>query len=174
MSSIHIGALPDSLGASLNKIDWIPVDLLAETIVELSVSQHKPVDRELTSGAEVFHIQNPKFTTWSALLPGIKSTIESLTSKPIDIVPAKSWLAKVRKGLEVESSGKLNGASEDLETLLKLNPAVKLLDFFSTSMADVEGTNILSLEKTRAKSASLGAMDGVSIAWIHKWASEWL
>jgi thioester reductase-like protein/acyl-coenzyme A synthetase/AMP-(fatty) acid ligase/aryl carrier-like protein len=173
ISSIHIGALPDSLGASLNKVDWIPVDLLAETIVELSVDQDS-LDRPAASGAEVFHIQNPNFTTWPALLPGVKSTIESLTSKPIDIIPAKSWLAKVRQDFELQSSGMSNGASEDLETLLRLNPAVKLLNFFSASMADVEGTNILSLEKTMAKSASSGAMDGVRVDWIHKWVSEWL
>jgi len=154
MSSIHISALPNSLGASLNKVDWIPVDLLAETIVELSV----PKDGSLTStpsGAEVFHIQNPKSTRWSDLLPGIKLTIKSLTSKPIDIVPAKSWLAKVRQDLELRSSSKSSGASENIEVLLRLNPAVKLLDFFSASMGDVEGTNILSLEKARSKSASL-------------------
>lgn len=37
ISSLHVGAIPDSLGPSLSRIDWVPIDLLAEVLVELAL-----------------------------------------------------------------------------------------------------------------------------------------
>jgi thioester reductase-like protein len=39
ISSLHIGAVPDSLGPSQDKIDWISIDVLAEVLVELTLEQ---------------------------------------------------------------------------------------------------------------------------------------
>lgn len=174
MSSVHLSALPDSVGASLNKVDWMPVDLLSETIVDLvihhdrSMVDAKGATKPVTVGAEVFHLQNPRSTTWSTLLPTMRSALELLTSKPIAIVPVKHWLAMVMQRLKSVSK------DENLETQLRLNPAAKLLEFFSASMLDTEGTNVLDLEKTLDKSARLRDMDGVNPEWIRKWVAEWL
>jgi thioester reductase-like protein len=168
MSSVRMGALPDSLGASLNKVDWMPVDLLAEVMADLAVHQAQ-ASTDAAAGAceaEVFHLQNPKSTSWSALLPGIQSTLEELTSKPTAVVPARSWLAQVRQALESISEGE---SEEGVVALLKVHPAIKLLDFFAASLPDREGTNQLDMARTLAQSARLRAMEGVSNEWLRKW-----
>lgn len=74
LSSIHVRAIPDSLGPTMSKIDWVPIDLLAEVIVDLALSRH---DQAMQQGptypnkqpkhASVFHPLNPHPTTWEAV-----------------------------------------------------------------------------------------------------------
>ncbi|KUJ12451.1 NRPS-like enzyme [Mollisia scopiformis] len=176
MSSIRINALPDSLGAGMSRVDWIPVDLLAEIIVDISLHHDGNL---VCSGAEVLHLRNLKVTTWEALLPDVKSIIDSITSKNIAVVPAKSWLANIRQDFESTLKSKEGNegekvADEELETLLKANPAIKLLDFFSSSFPETEEVNVLALEKTLSRSEPLRSLGGVSSSWMQKWIAEWL
>ncbi|KAJ6164458.1 acetyl-CoA synthetase-like protein [Penicillium chermesinum] len=41
LSSLRLGALPDSLGLALDNIDWVPIDLLSEILVELAFDTKK-------------------------------------------------------------------------------------------------------------------------------------
>ncbi|KAI9657047.1 MAG: putative NRPS-like protein biosynthetic cluster [Bathelium mastoideum] len=177
MSSIQMGLLPDSLGSSLSSISWMPVDLLAEVIADITIRQTKLVPgsdvavESLPNGAQVFHLQNPRVTSWPALLPGIRSTLQELSKKSINVVPVGSWLAQVRRDLD-HASG--NGTEESVAALVKEHPAVKLLDFFVGSLSDNGQANNLDLTCSLAQSARLRTMEGVSNDWMHKWISEWL
>jgi len=64
LSSLHLRHIPDSVGTRLNNIDWVPVDKLAEVIVELAFSRQDPSgvpSSELR--AHVFHPLNLHPTT---------------------------------------------------------------------------------------------------------------
>jgi thioester reductase-like protein len=128
-SSVSLGMLPDSLGATLNLVDWMPVDLLADVIADLAV--HTPVRRQKANengsssassssatstnnacataetgwcscepSVRVFHLRNPQSTTWSKLLPSLQSILEELTSQSITVVPASQWLREVQQAWE--------------------------------------------------------------------------
>ncbi|KAM0133647.1 hypothetical protein ACHAP3_005774 [Botrytis cinerea] len=55
LSSIHLCSIPSSLGSSLGRIDWVPVDILADIIADLALTnnvQHEVrQDVELKAGA---------------------------------------------------------------------------------------------------------------------------
>ncbi|KAF2198724.1 acetyl-CoA synthetase-like protein [Delitschia confertaspora ATCC 74209] len=94
LTSISMGAIPDSLGAELSKVDWVPVDILSRTLVELGLNQEES-DRA-TKGALAFNLVNPQATSWKELLPCFVSSIETHSNEHIDVVPLKSWLDKLR------------------------------------------------------------------------------
>lgn len=62
-SSKYIGKLPENLGRA-EVIDWIPVDLLGQIMVELATT-NSPQSQQ--AGASVYHVTNPKFTSWGEL-----------------------------------------------------------------------------------------------------------
>ncbi|UPX12162.1 uncharacterized protein EKO05_0002728 [Ascochyta rabiei] len=70
-TSAFMGVLPARLGNGADKVDWIPIDHLAEVLVELALaSQHVEAG---TCGAAVNQIVHPYPVTWTAC-PTVRST----------------------------------------------------------------------------------------------------
>ena len=107
ISSRTVRALPGSLGR-MDQVDWVPVDLLADSISELVLDD---VDRqawEYQGGEDtrrggggkqpsstVFHVVNPNAVAWAELLPFLKAQMG------VDqTVPLKDWVDLVRQGPE--------------------------------------------------------------------------
>lgn len=105
VSSRTIGALPDSLGR-MDRVDWVPVDLLADSITELlddgHAWNHSITDVE-KSQSSVFHVLNPNAVAWSELLSPLKRQIEVK-----NIVPLKEWIELVRQEPAEDSSTNQN------------------------------------------------------------------
>ncbi|KAK3933665.1 hypothetical protein QBC46DRAFT_275326, partial [Diplogelasinospora grovesii] len=81
-ASQHIGALPSTLGRH-NDIDWIPVDILSQIIVEIA---EYVIGRPARTGASmVFNIANPETVPFESLLP-------HLTGIAINTVPCGEWV----------------------------------------------------------------------------------
>jgi hypothetical protein len=61
-SSLQVGAIPSSIGSTLDRIDWVPIDLLAEVLIDLAL-------RESQLGRiNVYHPLNLHPTTWSEII----------------------------------------------------------------------------------------------------------
>ncbi|CAG8974364.1 hypothetical protein HYALB_00011296, partial [Hymenoscyphus albidus] len=117
ISSLHVGTLPDSLGNSMSTIDWVPIDILAKVLVELSFSNTSTESSERS--ASVYHPQNPHTISWTKLLPTIVATLSKRKGTPVEVITLGDWLKRIHADLE-------SGGS-DIEDLVKRNPAVKLL-----------------------------------------------
>ena len=127
-SSINIGAIPNSLGSTFNSIDWVPIDLLAQIMVELALIRGHSTE-SIGSQISVYHPLNPRLTTWTALRDSILSELGSQAKKPIEVVSLRAWVAKVRKEAEMI----LNGDEKhdvDVGAILNRVPAARLLGFF--------------------------------------------
>ena len=178
ISSLHIGAVPDSLGSSQSKIDWVPMDLLAEVLVELAISditqQPPSLEHSIKEGrkAQVFHPLNPYPTTWKALLPTIIKTLsrESGEAQPIETVPFPVWLQKVRADVESAST---SVANRDMERLLEVNPAIKLLGFYEELIQDKKMPE-LETSKAREASVKLQGVGEIRPEWMRRWVEGWL
>lgn len=173
LSSLHVGAVPDSLGASQTKIDWVPIDLLAEVLVELTLNIARqeaptPIQAEETGKARVFHPLNPHPVTWKSLLPSIVNTLShsNARTEKIDTVPFQAWLDKVRT--DAETAG-----SADVETMLKSNPAAKLLGFYE-KLAEDGKTLEFETSKTEDASSKMRAIGEIKPEWIERWVGAWL
>ena len=162
LSSLHIGAIPDSLGAGQDKIDWVPVDLLAEVLVELAFKT------ETIDNPQVFHPLNPHPVAWKSLLPYFVEALDhsNVRAKQIDTVSLPIWLDKVRADAEAADSA-------NVEAMLKLNPAAKLLEVY-TKFATNEKSPEFETLKTEQASSKMRAIEGIKSEWIERWVRAWL
>lgn len=185
ISSLHIGAIPDSLGTTMGNIDWVPIDDLAEVLVDLAVNSpqsHRQGflnDDTQQKRAQVFHPLNPHPTTWQAIRSTIASelcsTAQATPKEPIHIISLGSWLFKVRKDIETiaRSDDGVGLADSDLETLLQVNPAVKLLAFYEEVLGSKEISNrSWDMRETMERSTKLRALEGIKEQWLRKWVRE--
>ncbi|TVY16316.1 Non-canonical non-ribosomal peptide synthetase FUB8 [Lachnellula arida] len=173
ISSLHIGAVPETLGSGDTKIDWVPIDVLAEALIELSFKVGK--------GAQVFHPLNPRPTTWSALLPAVIESLSGaqsilpavaqkvLPGKTIETVSFNTWLQRIRA--ETEATAATSDKAK-LEALLEASPAIKLLPFYE-SIVDSDQWVSLQTSKTEAESGKLSSLEGIKPEWMKLWAKGW-
>lgn len=145
-SSKYLGKLPSSIGR-MKTVDWIPVDMLANIIVELAI--HSPDTPK--AGATVYHAVNPQRASWAMLV----STIAQC-----DTVSWDDWIGALR-----ESGSK----KEDVAR----NPAVKILDFFDSLCSEgYEPTHFDTRETVRV-SRTLANLGPVHEGWIKIWMRQW-
>ncbi|KAH0591763.1 hypothetical protein MHUMG1_10495 [Metarhizium humberi] len=174
ISSLYLGQVPNSLGSHFDEVDFVPVDLLADVFVDLAIATE--AQQEATSGARVFNVRNAHPTPWRTLLPAITGAAAAhhLT---MNVVPPATWIAVLR------ASGDSDQADNKA---ISRNPAVKLLDFFSTLWAAELGgldTNSapgssavqpMAIAQALEASPALRKLGPVSSEWMRKWVDEWI
>lgn len=189
-SSQHLGVLSDSLvgdenGAQLgDHIDWLPIDTAAESIVEISLQPtvlHSPGSERVS----VFNLLNPQQTSWTALVPSIVSAMEtahgdnqSRQDGKIQVVKPEAWVAELRAS--ATTSMEANISDEAREALLDANPALRLMDFFSSFFgpAKTSGYGAVIWETSNAEKASeklrhAERIDGVMMGrWVQQWCTK--
>jgi thioester reductase-like protein len=162
ISSLHIGALPETLGASMNKIDWVPIAVLAEVLVELVLSAQETSDK---GRASIYHPHNPHTTSWTDLLPTIAKTLSAYKASPIVIIPFEDWLKRIQA--DAESS------TVDFDEGIRSNPAIKLLDFYEGLLRG-EDVSKMATERAQQASSKLRDCGAVRPEWVEKWCWGWL
>ncbi|KAL3444616.1 acetyl-CoA synthetase-like protein [Aspergillus insuetus] len=168
VSSLHVGALPDTLGPALDRIDWMPIDSLADVLVDLALSERG----EATESINVYHPVNLHALSWEHIRPMVEDALLKTTGKKVEIVSAKAWLQRVRQ--DIEKSGAGPGLSEGgLQQVLSRNPVAKLLEFFTTIMSETERGDVLDTSVTAQVSDKLRTVEAVQPEWIEKWVAEW-
>lgn len=175
ISSLHIGALPDSLGPTFDQVDWVPIDLLANILVELALSDgQSSANDSLTQHPNVFHPLNPLTTTWTAIRAVVLDELSSKTRTPLGIIPMRKWIAKVREEAKSVVDNGDDTYNVALEAALRINPAAKLLEFFEDLVAcENVLTNQLEISETLKLSEKMRELEPVKDEWIRKWIREW-
>ena len=185
-SSLHVGALPYSLDATFGRIDWVPVDNLADVLVEIALSEFQGTEHEdhlahagsigmARNRSRVYHPLHPNPIMWEAVRGIVAEELSSFSVHPLKVISLNSWLGRVRKAAHHLSGSSQSWAEEDLEASLQVNPAVKLLDFFEEMEASQsqEG-NVFEIEKTLEVSPKLRSIPKFNIEWMRKWIKEWM
>lgn len=152
-----LGMIPKALPIS-NSIDWIPVNILADVVVELV---QRGVDDE---GSQVYNLVNPSTSTWEDLISVVHRGLAGTDKKEITLVDYPEWV----RGLE-------NVASENMtEKDIRDNPAVKLLEFFQAVEANSgNGEELtISTEKATQHSSILRACGPVTAEWMSLWVAQ--
>lgn len=173
ISSKTVGALPDSLGR-MSDIDWIPVDLLAESIAELVLST-KPTANGLSSNSEttVYHVLNPNVVNWSDLLPAIMEQIGVKRT-----VPLQEWTEIVQQGPEESSTESPNPAKKILRFYKALEANDR--DNADGQAGEANGTNGSTNDRQRFHvnnmsrcSTTFRNVGPVQAEWIAAWIAKW-
>lgn len=167
IGSLSIGCIPDDLGPQFSDIDWLPVDLLANVLVEL-VSD---LGFERSNEARVYNLRNPRVTPWSDLLQAVVDTPATLfgPGQRLQVVSPSTWLKRLNA-----AASKPTG--DDITT----NPAIKLFEFYENYLwtGDVHPGRSkkppMSIEGAHAKSKTLRDMPAIDQQLIQKWMYEWM
>ncbi|KAL8838457.1 MAG: hypothetical protein Q9170_002132 [Blastenia crenularia] len=167
-SSKYLGLLPSTL-ASMDLVDWIPVDLLGNIIVELAGAaelHHAPkngfheIDIEPSGTIPVYHAVNPDYSTWADLVPIVH---RSLGESCVSVVSWSEW---------VDALAKSQHSTADITQ----NPGLKLLDFFATMKRDGGAGLVvprLDTERSEMKSGTLAGLKPVGAEWMERWLRQW-
>ncbi|OBT45611.1 Type I Iterative Polyketide synthase (PKS) [Pseudogymnoascus sp. WSF 3629] len=155
-SSKYLGLLPETLGA-IDTVDWIPVDVLSKIIVELvGASDIKPPVKP-----RVYHVVNPRITSWKTLLPTVQVHLNQGQTN-IQIVPFTVWI----DALQASATGPAVRVTR--------NPALTLLEFYhGQSTAGSGSIARLDVQQAVAASNSLEALEVVGPQWMAIWMKQW-
>ncbi|KAM0813786.1 putative Acetyl-CoA synthetase-like protein [Seiridium cardinale] len=156
-SSKQLGILPESLGQDV--IDWVPVDVLGQVIVELALPDLNETPHE--TGALVYHAANPQRTTWGELLKTVKQDLDAHRDA-IEVVPLEQWVEALRK------SGS-EGETADMAQI----PAAKILDFFEGLVNRYTTPALLDVKGAVASSPTLAHLGPVDNALVENWMRQW-
>ncbi|PIG89375.1 hypothetical protein AARAC_003829 [Aspergillus arachidicola] len=148
-----LGVLP----ALDETLAWLPVDVVARSILELSGIVSNDRSKALAHDPSiVYHVQNSKTFRWTEdLLPALQQA-----GLKFDILPKREWVQR----LESEQDP-------------KKNPTIKLLDFFAEKYDnDAPGRSGLTfaMEKTESASPSLkGGVELINTGLIKRFVAAW-
>lgn len=147
LSSKYLGCLPSSFGP-LERVDWIPVDRMAQVLLELCNSAAACGEGEVP----VYHVVNPKKTSWTELLTCLTDRMG---------LPTKAFSEWVKE------------LSESSADDLSRNPAMKLFGFFSVTAEQSGGQAELSTTASQKASQTWGSMGVVDAGCLGLWLQQW-
>lgn len=155
-SSNYLGLVPKDLG-NFTRIDWIPVDILANTILEL-------IDAPtLGDDTPVYNLINSTPTTWGELVPIIEDCLAESGTK-VKVVEFAEWVQALRKTV----------ASTRTQEDVAKNSAVQLADFFEGLSKTTDSKNPkFSTTKTYKGSKSLRECGPFRPEWLRLYMSQW-
>ncbi|KAE8342282.1 hypothetical protein BDV24DRAFT_150513 [Aspergillus arachidicola] len=156
LRSLHVGALPDTLGSALDRIDWVPVGLLAEVVVDLALNKNKTASESV----DVFYPVNLYPLAWEVIRPIMADALLKTSGKTAEIVPFKDWVRRIRQDIETTGAGGNVLSGEELQAL----------DIMSKSTRE----NVLDTQLTVQRSGELQAVEAVQPEWIQNWVGEWV
>ncbi|KAI4718333.1 acetyl-CoA synthetase-like protein [Aureobasidium sp. EXF-10727] len=146
-SSIQLCAIPSSLG-SLDRIDWLPVDVAGSILCELMSAASA-----IHEVCQVYNIVNPDSTTWQGLLSKLKAY------EDLEKVALVDWVALLRNYMN-------NGQESNV-------PALRLIDFFERACGDATTKPMVDCSKSLAMSPTLASTQRISLDLMERWISQW-
>ena len=144
-TSKSLGLLPRDLPS----IDWIPINHLAEIILEVACSDYK-----LEQNNSAYNIVNPRSTPWESLV----DTIQGQLGSEIKVVPFTTWLPALEE-------------MKDLQNI-KLMPALKLLSFFQDFKVDRSAIRY-DMKRVLETSKCMVQLEPVNPKWMRVWLEQW-
>ncbi|KAI1115600.1 acetyl-CoA synthetase-like protein [Nemania sp. NC0429] len=164
LSSKFIGAVPESLGGGTDTVDWVPVDKLGEIVCDLLGSRTAQPGESAGEAKHlrVINIVHPAATSWSALLPDVVRGIEKAAGNPVDIVSPSEWIRRLE-------------ASDHSPHVIRLNPAVKLIDFFwQTFLRDAGSVGVeVRLDNILKASNTARTLERINGTDMLEWMKGW-
>ena len=157
-TSKSLGLVP----ACVPDINWIPVDRLAQIVVELV---HHRVGVETEVSSEVYNLVNPHFADWKTLLGPLRARFRG--GEGLRTVSWREWPDALKRSVDVEDPKQVAE-----------KPAFKILDFYEAMAAGVDaggGGQPLTYDTRNgcAASRTVARLPAVQAAWMETWLRQW-
>lgn len=154
-SSKYLHVLPESL-SSFEVIDWIPVDVLSDIMVDLVGEILK--SRQGEGKTHVYNLVNPKAATWSNLLPTVQETLGITETSSLE-----EWVRCLEES--IRHSNSIN---------TEQNPAAKLVDFFQLlAKRNTKESMGYDVENLLQDSRGARGLEVVTPDWMRLWLQQW-
>ena len=148
-TSQSLGYLPNYIP----DIDWIPVDILACTILDI-LHFTTPTKEK----AQVYNIVNPQSTPWTSLIDTVLSRLSPQHIQVVNSSKGTSMLEQIKQA--------------DIQDLTA-KPAAKILDFYrACEKARKEGSVKYSTSHGITASQTMRDITPVNAAWLGKWLDQ--
>jgi thioester reductase-like protein/aryl carrier-like protein len=157
LSCKALGKMPQTLGA-MGCMDWIPVDRLADMLVEILSPDARKDEPRSKEGAKYLHFVNPQRPRWSDIASSVAASID----RDVEIVPFDEWVSCLAAVIVKDEEG----AAVDI-------PALKLVDFYQHIGDERTTRPVFSTDVAQEQSAALRNIPGVSLQWIEQWLRQW-
>jgi thioester reductase-like protein/aryl carrier-like protein len=157
LSCKALGKMPQTLGA-MERMDWIPVDRLADMLVEVLSPDARRDERGPNKEARYLHFVNPQRPRWSNIASSVAASID----RDIEIVPFDQWVGCLAAVIEKDEEA----AAVDI-------PALKLVDFYQHIGKECTARPVFSTDVAQERSAALKNLPEVSLQWIQLWLRQW-
>lgn len=146
-TSASLGCLPKDQP----DVDWIPVDVCAQTIFDI-------VGHDVaTSRFKLYNVVNPQRGPWKPLALAIQSRLQ----KSCEFVSLAEWIERLRAHDDGEESS------------LRKYPSLKLLPFFENNAMRAEAGRTVSTSKARAASKTLAHLSPIGEEQMGVWMTQW-
>ncbi|KAJ5698745.1 hypothetical protein N7462_000750 [Penicillium macrosclerotiorum] len=166
-SSLQIGAVPENIGTTLDRIDWTPIDLLSEVLVDIALHEKAP------GQVHTYHPSNLHPKSWTEIIQVVANELSLLSGKTVEGIPLQEWVRRVRQDIETAGGSQNSVGDRELQQLLDRNPAAKLLEFFD-GLGTAPPDNILDTQNAAKESEKLRTIQGIKEEWVRKWIGEWM
>ncbi|KAK4186651.1 hypothetical protein QBC35DRAFT_412198 [Podospora australis] len=164
ISSAHLGVFPATF-PSRDRVDWLPVDKVSSILLEILFSASAP-SMQGGKGTEIFHVVNPSPVSWSGATSEDGSCIARsvLAAYPTaaNVLPVsfEAWVEKLQQSAE---------DAVDVE----VNPAVRLVEFYSGLVAAKSEPRRLLSERAEGISKTMREVGAVRDDWLRTWMAQW-
>lgn len=175
-SSHYLGVLPDSLG-SVNRVNWVPVNLAAEAIWEMTNTSNSTLDKK--GECTYLHLANPHVVDWQdSVLP----VLHKRFGLDVQVVSLEAWIARLKQSLDNlsnDSASTEQGINSGAKSILDIDniPALKLLPIYESYLHDQENGNAfadLSTSQAELRSATIrNKVKEVDAQWVNEWLDQW-
>lgn len=160
-SSKYLGLLPKDVGNDV--ANWIPVDSMAQAVVQLGVSDMKKGftgtvggSRKAQTSFAVYNLVNPKGGKFSDLIQTVRKHMPEIKG----LVSFEAWVLALR------------ASTEDEHNDANANPATKLLDFYE-GLVGHGMPDAFDTDKAVANSKTMAELDAVKPEWMDIWMKQW-
>jgi len=177
-SSTFISALPAPISpptqvSADEPINWIPMDYLADVLVELGLNTKLTASKD-NVGAKIYQITHPHAVPRAQLLPAVQQGLRaSGMSSELPVIPYVEWyeLLKAKSTEAEENTDQANAA-----LLAHNHPTMRLMDFFwGMHYQGDSGLRMkLAMEKTLEVSQTLRNMEQLKPEWMAGWTQDWI
>lgn len=178
-SAVTMGVLPE-MDMTCR---WLPVDTLAEAVVEivgLRDGEASGVAGAMDEREEqlVYNLVSPHKFSWT---PDLGSALHTTALSAFENIPFNQWLAHLRN-LSVTPSP-LTGGKTSTAADPNRNPAIKLVDFFADNFAgkNVDSEVVFEIGEAEKRSPALrnapkviesGLLRKMVEVWMEKWVGK--
>ena len=157
IASAHLKMIPSDLGP-VSMVDWLPVDILADILLELANANLNRISIKRSNGSIVYNVSNTKIVLWSELIP----TMLRYMPEGTQTVSMSDWI----KALQA-ATVKFSPINVDLS-------AIKLMDFYESLCQDGE-PGVMGRMKIQNsfESTRMQQMEPIRSEWLESWLENW-